>query len=66
MVDEFKVLILPGTLNQTPHGEDIILLMTEEEFLRMWRRGQCMLKNRESRGKGIDGSRHFARSLEVS
>ena len=66
MVDEFKVLILPGTLNQTPHGEDIILLMTEEEFLRMWRRGQCMLKNRESKGKKLDGNRYIAGSLELS
>lgn len=39
----FKILVLPGELNITPHNEDIVLLITEEEFMRMWKRGQTML-----------------------
>ncbi len=62
---EFKILILPGNVNQTPHSEDIVLLITEEEFLRMWRRGQIMIRNRELKGKGIDGGL-TARSSELS
>jgi hypothetical protein len=55
MADEFKVLILPGNLNDTPYGEDLVLLMTKEEFLRMWERGQAMIQNRKLKGKAIDG-----------
>ncbi len=62
----FRVLILPGNLNQTPHSEDIVLLITEEEFLRMWRRGQAMLRNRELIGRGIDGSKYFGSGSELS
>ena len=64
--DGFRVLILPGDLNQTPHSEDIILLVSEEEFLRMWRRGQAMVRNRELRGKGIDGIKYTGSSIGIS
>ena len=55
MSQECKILILPGDLNDTPHGEDLVLVITEEEFMRMWRRGQVMLRNRALKGKGIHG-----------
>jgi hypothetical protein len=64
--NEFKVLILPGELNNTPHSEDIVLLITEEEFLMMWRRGQIMLRNRNLKGKGIDGTKYVGSSTKVS
>lgn len=54
MIDEFKVLILPGDLNKTPRGEDLILLITKEEFLRMWKRGQVILRNKGLK-EGEDG-----------
>jgi len=38
-IRDFKVLVLPGYLNDTPHGGDLVLLITEAEFLRMWHRG---------------------------
>ena len=65
MADEFKVLIIPGDLNHTPHGEDLVLLITEDEFLRMWRRGQAMMRNRKLKGKTIDGY-YIAGSTEIS
>lgn len=57
---EFKILILPGELNGTPNGEDLILLVNQEEFMRMWQRGQEMLR---SQGY-ING--HFKGSPAVS
>jgi hypothetical protein len=63
MNDEFKVLVLPGDLNDTPGGEDLVLIIMEEEFMRMWRRGQAMIQNRSSKGKPINGN--LARSLEI-
>lgn len=62
--DGFKILILPGDLNNTPHGEDLVLLISYEEFARMWRRGQAMLRNRALKGKEIHGD--FTGSLEIS
>lgn len=64
MNDGFKVLVLPGNLNDTPHGEDLVLLITEEEFLRMWKRGQAMLRNRRLKGWNIRGD--ITGSIEVS
>lgn len=64
MSDEFKVLILPGELNNTPHGEDLILVITQEEFLRMWKRGTAMLKNRREKGWNIDAD--FTGSTKLS
>lgn len=61
---EFKILILPGDLNKTPHGEDLYLVITQEEFMRMWRRGEAMLRNRRLKGKEIDGD--FTGSIEIS
>ncbi len=61
--EEFKVLILPGNLNDTPGDEDLVLIITKEEFMRMWRRGQAMVRNRRLKGKMNDGD--FARSPEI-
>ena len=63
MTDEFKVLILPAQLNNTPHNEDMILLVTREEFMKMWRRGQAMIRNRKLKGKGIDED--FRTGIEI-
>jgi len=63
--DDFRILILPGDLNNTPHGEDLILLITQEEFLRMWKRGKAMIRNRKLKGKTIDGY-YIAGSPEIS
>lgn len=65
MSDDFRILILPGDLNNTPHGEDLILLITQEEFLRMWKRGKAMIRNRKLKGKTIDGY-YIAGSPEIS
>jgi hypothetical protein len=65
MADGFKVLILPGDLNNTPHGEDLVLLITQEEFLRMWGRGQAMIRNRKLKGKAVDGY-YIEGSAEIS
>jgi len=65
MADDFKVLILPGNLNHTPHNEDLVLLITKEEFLRMWKRGQAMIRNRKLKGRTIDGY-YIAGSPEIS
>jgi hypothetical protein len=62
---DFKILIVPGDLNNTPHSEDLILLITEDEFLRMWKRGQAMIRNRKLKGKAIDGY-YIAGSAEIS
>lgn len=64
MNDEFKVLILPADLNDTPNGEDLVLILTEDEFLRMWRRGQTMVRNRQMKGPEVDGD--FRGSLKIS
>jgi len=61
--EELRVLILPGNLNDTPGGEDLVLIITEEEFMKMWRRGQAMIRNRRLKGKWVDGD--FRRSLEI-
>lgn len=65
MNEGFKVLILPGELNGTPNGEDLVLLITEEEFMRMWRRGEAMLRNWQLKGKTIDGN-FTGRSIALS
>ena len=65
MDEIFRILILPGDLNHTPHGEDLVLLLTEDEFLRMWKRGQAMIRNRKLKGKAIDGY-YIAGSTEIS
>jgi hypothetical protein len=62
---EFKLLILPGNLNDTPHGEDLLLLITEEEFLRMWRRGQALLKKPLLGKRDFDGG-YAEGSLKIS
>lgn len=64
-VFEFKVLVLPRELNDTPGGEDLVLVITKDEFLRMWQRGQTMLRNRGLKGQGID-RQHFTGSAEIS
>ncbi len=64
-VMEFKLLILPADLNDTPNGEDLILLVSREEFLRMWERGRTMVQNLAPKGQKIHGQR-FAGSAEVS
>lgn len=64
MTDEFKILILPADLNDTPHGEDLVLVVTLDEFLRMWRRGEAMLRNRQLKGQEIDAD--FRGSTKVS
>ena len=61
--EDFKVIVLPGDLNHTPHGEDLVLIVTKEEFLRMWKRGQAMVQNRQLKGRTIDGD--FRASIEV-
>ena len=63
MTEDFKVLILPADLNDTPNGEDLILILTKDEFLRMWRRGQAMVRNRQLKGRTIDGG--FRASIEI-
>jgi hypothetical protein len=63
MSEEFKVLILPGDLNDTPNEEDLYLVITKEEFIRMWRRGEVMLRNRRLKGKQIDED--FRASIEI-
>lgn len=45
MDKDFKIIVVPGDLNNTPHGEDLILLVSQEEFMKMWNRGQEMLRN---------------------
>jgi len=65
-MDDFKVLILPGKLNDTPHGEDLVLLITEQEFLRMWRRGQAMVRNRGLKKEDILDGRCITGSFEIS
>ncbi len=62
---EFKILVLPAELNDTPNGEDLILLVSREEFMKMWSRGQAMLRNRASKGQRIDGQ-DFTGSTEIS
>ena len=62
--DDFKVLVLPGDLNNTPHGEDLILLITQDEFLRMWKRGEAMLRNRRLKGWTIEPD--FRGSTQIS
>jgi hypothetical protein len=52
---DYKILIIPGELNNTPHNEDLLLLVSQEEFIRMWQRGQDMLKGHNLKGIGIDG-----------
>jgi hypothetical protein len=64
MSDKFKVLILPADLNDTPNREDLVLIVTKDEFLRMWRRGQTMLRNWQLKGQEINGD--FRRSLKLS
>lgn len=64
MEDGFKILILPGNLNNTPHGEDLFLVITLDEFLRMWRRGEAMIRNRQLKGQEIDAD--FRGSTKVS
>jgi len=61
---EFKVLVLPADLNDTPHGEDLVLVITKEEFLRMWRRGEAMVESRRLKGKEIDAD--FRGSITLS
>jgi len=56
MSDDFKILILPGELNDMPNHEDLVLIVTEDEFLRMWKRGQAFIRNRALKGRGIDGN----------
>jgi hypothetical protein len=65
MTDEFKILILPAVLNDMPDHKDLVLVITQEEFLRMWRRGQAMVQNQALKGQGID-EQHFTGSTEVS
>ena len=60
----FKILTLLAEFNDTPNGEDIILVISEEEFMRMWQRGQAMLRNRAVKGQKVDGD--FTRSIEIS
>ncbi len=62
---DFKVLVLPKELNDTPNGEDLVLVISQEEFMKMWNRGQEMLRNRALKGQGIDGQ-HFTGSTKVS
>jgi len=62
-MNEFKILILPGELNNTPHNEDIVLLLTEEEFMRMWKRGQALIRNRALKGKTVDGDYQIGSTL---
>ncbi len=61
---EFKILILPGELNSTPNSEDLILLVSQEEFMRMWQRGQTMLQNYHLNGRKVNG--YFKGSLALS
>ena len=65
MNEDFKIIVVPGNLNNTPHGEDLVLVVTLEEFLRMWKRGQAMIRNRKLKGKAIDGY-YIAGSTEIS
>lgn len=66
MEDGFKILILPGNLNDTPHQEDLILLITEEEFLKMWKRGQAMMRNRGLKKEDIFNGQYIAGSFKIS
>jgi hypothetical protein len=61
---EFKILVLPRELNDTPRGEDLVLIITKEEFLRMWRRGQTMLRNQRLKRRTVDVD--FTGSITVS
>lgn len=63
MTNDFKVLILPGELNDTPNGEDLVLVISQEEFLRMWKRGQALIRNRALKGRGIDGNHQVGFTL---
>jgi hypothetical protein len=65
---DFKMLLLPGYLNYTPGGEDLVLLITEEEFMRMWARGQAMVRNRATKEKKekADGKLSIKGSSEIS
>ena len=63
--DDFRVLILPAELNDTPHGEDLVLVITQDEFLRMWKRGEAMVRNRQLKGKMINGD-FTGRSIALS
>ena len=65
MSDEFRVLVLPADLNETPNGEDIILLISEDEFMTMWKRGEAMVRNRALKGKGID-AKYLTTSIKLS
>jgi len=56
MNEDFKIIVVPGNLNNTPHGEDLVLVVTLEEFLRMWKRGEAMLRNRMKRGVSRDAA----------
>lgn len=64
VADDFKVLILPGDLNNTPHGEDLVLVVTLDEFLRMLKRGEAMLRNRCLKGWKIEPD--FRGSTQIS
>lgn len=64
MGEDFKVIVLPGGLNNTPHSEDLVLVVTLDEFLRMWGRGQALVKNWKL--KGINFEPDFAGSFELS
>ena len=62
-MNEFKILILPGELNNTPHNEDIVLLLTEEEFIKMWKRGQVLIRNRALKGQTVDADYQIGSTL---
>jgi hypothetical protein len=64
MDEDFKILILPGDLNNTPNGEDLFLVVTLDEFLRMWKRGEAMLRNRRLKGWKIEPN--FRGSTQIS
>ncbi len=63
-MDDFKIIVLPGDLNNTPHGEDLVLVVTQDEFLRMWKRGEAMLRNRRLKGWKIESD--FTGSTQIS
>ena len=63
--EDFKILVLPAELNDTPHGEDLVLVITQDEFLRMWKRGEAMVRNRQLKGKMINGD-FTVRSIALS
>ena len=64
MNDGFKVIVLPANLNDTPHSEDLFLVVTLDEFLRMWRRGETMLRNRRLKEWKIEPD--FTGSTQIS